>query len=103
MVPAPSRAIVGTVAITFDCMTMIWATVYFMFISHYTVYWEYYAVLQNIVSVCLILMYVPESPKWLYEKGRFIEAKEALMYLARKNGVDVQPLNDKQFDRQVTA
>ena len=57
----------------------------------------------NIVSVCLIIMYVPESPKWLYEKGRFIEAKEALIYLARNNGVDVQPLTDKQFDGQVAA
>ena len=92
MVPAPSRAITGTLAITFDCMTMIWATIYFMYISHYTIYWEYYAVFQNVAAVCLIMMHVPESPKWLYEKGRFSEAKSSLMYLARKNGVDVRAL-----------
>jgi len=37
----------------------------------------------------------------LYEKGRFKEAKDALMYLGRENGVDVRILNDNQFDREV--
>lgn len=77
---------------------MIWATIYFMFISHYTIYWEYYAVFQNIASIVLIMMYVPESPKWLYEKRRFGEAKSALMYVARKNGIDVRALTDHQFE-----
>lgn len=45
MVPEKSRSIVGTLALGYDCMTMIWATLYFMFVSHYTIYWEYYAVL----------------------------------------------------------
>ena len=89
MVPAPARSLVGCLCVSLDCMTMIYATIYFMFISQYSIYWEYFAVFQNLVALSLVLLYVPESPKWLYEKGRFKEAKDALMYLARRNGVDV--------------
>ena len=92
MVPEKSRSIVGTVALGYDCMTMCWATLYFMFISHYTIYWEYFAVIQNIVSVLLLIRLVPESPKWLYEKGRYVEVKDALIAVARANGVSVVPL-----------
>ena len=92
MVPEKSRSIVGTLALAYDCMTMCWATLYFMFISHYTIYWEYFAVFQNIVSVIVIIKYLPESPKWLYEKGRYVEAKDALVAVARANGVNATPL-----------
>ena len=44
------------------------------------------------MSVLLIIKLVPESPKWLYEKGRFVEAKEAIVTVARANGVDVKIL-----------
>ena len=98
MVPEKSRSIVGTVALGYDCMTMCWATLYFMFISHYTIYWEYFAVIQNVVSVLLLIKLVPESPKWLYEKGRYVEAKDALVAVARANGVNVAPLQQNQFE-----
>ena len=101
MVPEKSRSIVGTVALGYDCMTMCWATLYFMFISHYTIYWEYFAVIQNVVSVLLLIKLVPESPKWLYEKGRYVEAKDALVAVARANGVDVAPLQQNQFEGQL--
>ena len=94
MVPLEARALAGTLAITTDCFTMIWATIYFMFLSHYSIYWEYTAVFINIASMSLIAMYCPESPKWLYEKGRFKDAKEALIYIARNNGVDIQALEN---------
>ena len=45
MVPEASRSLVGTLALGFDCCTMIWATIYFMYISQYSIYWEYFAVL----------------------------------------------------------
>ena len=83
MVPLASRAFAGTMAITADCFTMIWATIYFMYISHYSIYWETTAVCLNVAAVLLVSMLLPESPKWLYEMGRFKEAKDALIYIAR--------------------
>ena len=83
MVPLASRAFAGTMAITADCFTMIWATIYFMYISKYSIYWESAAVCLNVAAVLLVMMLLPESPKWLYEMGRFKEAKEALVYIAR--------------------
>ena len=88
MVPNHAKSFVASMVGMLDCMTMIYATIYFMFISHDSVYWEYFAVFQNIATILLVLMYVPESPKWLFEKGRFKEARETLMYLAKRNGVD---------------
>ena len=46
----------------------------------------------------MIIKYVPESPKWLYEKGRYIEAKDALVTIARSNGVNVTTLQQNQFE-----
>ena len=103
MVPASARSVVGCMVGMIDCMTMIYATLYFMYISNDSVYWEYFAVCQNVAAVSLILMYLPESPKWLFEKGRFKEAKEALMYLANRNGVDAQALADRKFVGEATV
>ena len=38
---------------------------------------------------CILL---PESPKWLYSKGRYTECSKALASLARINGVKHTPL-----------
>jgi len=46
-------------------------------------------------------MYVPESPRWLFEKGRYKETKETLLYLTEQNGIDAEPLTDKQFAEEV--
>ena len=103
MVPSASRPVVGCMVGMLDCMTMVYVTLYFMYFSHDSIYWEYFAVCQNIVAVSLVLLYAPESPKWLYEKGKFKEAREALIYLANRNGVDTTALTDKEFEGEATV
>ena len=44
MVPATSRSLIGCMVGMIDCMTMIYVTLYFMYLSNDSVYWEYFAV-----------------------------------------------------------
>ena len=63
------RSLVGTIFALFDSSTMILATLYFEFITHNSIYWEATACILNVIAVLMVLFIVPESPKWLYEKG----------------------------------
>ena len=56
MVPQNARSLAGTMVGMLDCLTMVYATIYFMFISHNSVYWEYFAVFQNIASVSIVIL-----------------------------------------------
>jgi hypothetical protein len=40
-------------------------------------------------SVIGIILFIPESPKWLYAKERYIELRNVLLDLAKKNGTTV--------------
>ena len=43
LVPANARAMVALLLGTMDCMTMIYATIYFKFITHDSIYWELFS------------------------------------------------------------
>ena len=80
---------------------MIWATCYFKFFSHDSFYWESFALLESIVTLTLISMFVPESPKFLYEKGLYSECRNVLNYVAKNNGVSKQVmLTWSRFDAE---
>jgi len=51
-----------------------------------------------IFSCAIVPWYVPESPKFLYEKGRYDEARESLYVIARRNKILV--MEDILFDRE---
>ena len=42
----------------------------------------------------LVFFYLPESPKWLFEKGYLLEAKETLIQIANSNGLNGEALRD---------
>ena len=42
----------------------------------------------------LVLCYLPESPRWLYEKGLHYEAKQTLIIIANNNGLNGGALED---------
>ena len=43
LVPANARSMVALLLGTMDCMTMIYATIYFKFITHDSIYWELFS------------------------------------------------------------
>ena len=42
--------------------------------------------------MCLLMIFIPESPRYSIVKGKTEEAEKALLRIARGNGVDVDSL-----------
>ena len=87
LVPAKSASNAATSLCLADSTVMIFATLYFVYICNDSYYWEMYTLFANFLSVFMIILVAPESPKFLYEKGMFDKCKEALTHIARLNGV----------------
>lgn len=59
-----------------------------------------------LVSTVLIMVFVPESPPFLYSQGQFRRAREAILKIAEFNGVTHdgetgQPMRTFRFDKEV--
>lgn len=64
------------------------SAVYFKFISKEWKYLFIYIFLPLTVIITLFSHFVPESPKFLYEKGRYSEAKAVIQKMGRMNKVE---------------
>lgn len=58
------------------------ALFYYAMISHQAVYLHYFFVVVATINLVFVTMYVPESPKFLYTKGRLQEARESILAAA---------------------
>jgi MFS family permease len=87
MVPAKSASNAATTLCLADSTVMIFATLYFVYVSNDSYYWEMYALFANFLSVFMIIAVAPESPKFLFEKRQFDQCKEALTLIASLNGI----------------
>ena len=58
---------------------------YFMSINNWRLLFLFTTVL-HIFATFFVLKYLPESPKWLYSKGKINESLEAIKYIAEING-----------------
>ena len=67
-------------------LAIIFAVIYFRFISKSWKYWIFSAI---VVQICVICAYFwfPESPDFYFAKGRFEKSKLILLDIARFNGV----------------
>jgi len=67
LMPTERVRAVSAGAMMFDCFTLITTTLYFMYISHNSFYWEAYALFSSIMATILVAFFVPESPLYLWE------------------------------------
>ena len=69
-------------------------TMFFIYYCLYiTKYWQPWFVSAAILETAALLglLLVPESPEFLYAKGRYDEAEQVVMEIARFNGYTLQP------------
>lgn len=76
-------------------------------VASYWSSWSYLYMAISFPTVILILLYpwIPNSPRWLLQKGRVIDAKNVLLEAAKVNGKsDYSPNNlEKQLQIQAMA
>ena len=85
--PKRYRSIVLGATATIEGLILLFATLYFLYISKNWRYW-FYAVVVVQVFVLLGLLWLPESPDFLYAKGKFAESREVILRIAKFNGRD---------------
>ena len=70
--------IVAPVVNASAALAIVASTVTFQFITTYTVYFEVFTLVLNIVLVVLIFFFIPETPKWLISNNQDEEARKSL-------------------------
>lgn len=75
----------GTFWNVVESTTYIFLTLYFRFVSRKWQPTAIYGALQGSVTVLGLLLFLPESPKWLYGKKRYKECYEVMKKMAKTN------------------
>ena len=72
-------------------LTNIYLTTYFWFINPNWMATMYMGLILVSISFFLVWSFIPESPKWLYAKKRYADLRAVLIYMAKLNGVELNP------------
>lgn len=91
MIPVKQQIIVGSYSNIFDSATLIWIALYFQVISKNWVWYQIFG-LALIAASTIGCVMLPESPKFLYEKKRYDEARKVFEKIAK--------FNRKQFNAE---
>jgi len=62
-------------------------TIYFRYISKNWFWTIAFGTFLQAFTLFNLYLFVPESPKWLYDQKRYLECQKTLRYMARRNGV----------------
>lgn len=90
-IPEKYQSTAATVFSISDCFTNIWLTIYYRYMSKNWIYVAYFNVLLSSSATLMSIIFVYESPKWLYDMKRFGECAKVLKSIARINGVNETP------------
>ena len=67
---------------------MVWMALYFWLITKEWIYYQMVGLSLNVLTV-ICLLFIPESPKFLYEKKRFDEVRQVFQKIANINGLKI--------------
>lgn len=71
-----------------ECSTIIWGTLYYQKLSKNWIYLQYFCTSFTVFGIIFICLFFNESPKFLYSKGKFNEARYSIQKMAEFNGVN---------------
>lgn len=86
LIPERFRILVGSFILFNDSATMLWIPMYYKWISKNWFWFHIVSFGLNVVAT-LCLFFIEESPKFLIEKGKFAEARNSLIHIAKFNGL----------------
>ena len=86
--PKANHFALGTFYNVVDGLLTLWFTLYFMFVSKNWMWPQVWGVTQLIVSFVVFLIWIPESPKWLFDKGKWNELDKVFEYMAKINNYE---------------
>ena len=92
LVPPANRPFVNSAINLLDCSTLMWISLYVLFINKYYLYIMEVYVIFGIIAWIILVLFVPESPKWFFITGRHNDCVLALETIAKFNG-STKPIN----------
>jgi MFS family permease len=82
--PQKHHTLMGTVWNCSEGAIFIYLTLYYYYISKEWVWTQVYGAATNVVT-CILLFWIPESPKYLYSEKRYKECVEVLQKMKKFN------------------
>ena len=85
MAPEKYAGMMGTAWDISESLVYIILTTYYRYINKNWHYIIAFATLLNLIAIIIIVCFIPESPKWLYDQGKYSQCYNALNYMAKVN------------------
>lgn len=97
--PLKYKTLVGSCMQAWDSSLPIWASLYFLFIDKNWIWYEIFILGINFANL-LVFSFLKESPKFLYEKKRYDDARKVFRFIAKINKKEIDFSNFK-FDKEL--
>jgi membrane protein YdbS with pleckstrin-like domain len=69
-----------------ECLLLLCISAGYQTVSRHWLWMQVIGVITTVIVFILIMLIVPESPKYLYMSKRYTESKDILRYIAWVNG-----------------
>jgi len=101
--PVSAHDYMGTLWNISEGAIYIYITLYYRLISKDWKPVFIFALILNVVVWCIVVVILPESPKWLYNKKKYKECKQAFDKMANFNGTEMVSSTFENIEAQQEA